>query len=231
MPFEHTICISKPWSWFQKSQPVPTRSLDELEELFYWCTANQNALVIDIPPGPSGLIYEHEANTAIALAQRINLKKGKSLPKNGRFISMGKPVTASSSDIQEEVLFDAKFAVDGGMQTRWAAKDTLAELVVELNPADKFNKISIFEYQDIRKGKNKDDYFSNYRANRIEAYDIDIWKDNGWLNIYHDESSMDDCKVIRFPVFYQASKIRMKILRATAPPSIYEFNVIDFSHR
>jgi alpha-L-fucosidase len=57
MPFEHTICISKPWSWFQKSKPVPARSLDELEELFYWCTANQNALVIDIPPGPSGLIY------------------------------------------------------------------------------------------------------------------------------------------------------------------------------
>ncbi len=231
MPFEHTICISKPWSWFQKSKPVPTRSLDELEELFYWCTANQNALVIDIPAGPSGLIYEHEANTAIALAKRINIQKGKQLPKNGRFISMGKPATASSTDNQKEVLLDAKFAVDGGMQTRWAAKDTLAELVVELNPADKFNKISIFEYQDMRKGKNKDDEFSNYRTNRIEAYDIDIWKDNRWLNIYHDEASMDDCKVIRFPVFYQTSKIRLKVLRATAPPSIYEFNVIDFSQR
>ena len=57
---------------------------------------------------------------------------------------MGKPATASSTDIQKELLLDAKFAVDGGMQTRWAAKDTLAELVVELNPADKFNKISIF---------------------------------------------------------------------------------------
>ena len=228
MPFEHTICISKTWSWFQKSHPVPVRSLDELEELFYWGTANQNSLVVDIPPGPTCLIYAHEANAAIALAQRLNIQKGKPLPRNGRFISLGKPATTNSTYIMKAMSFDAGMAVDGGMQTRWAAKDTLAELVVELNPADKFNKISIFEYQDVREGS---DGFSNYRTNRIEAYDIDIWKDNNWLNIYHDASLMDDCKVIRFPVFYQTSKIRLNVLKAKAPPSIYEFNVIDFSQR
>jgi alpha-L-fucosidase len=228
LPYEHTICISKPWSWFQKSEPVPTRSLDELEELFYWCTANQNSLVVDIPPGPSGLIYEHEANVAIALAQRLNLKKGKALPKNGKFISKGKNCSASSTYYEKEDKYNAKYAVDGGMQTRWAAKDTLAELVVELNPDDRFNKISIFEYQDSKDGG---DGFSNYRSNRIQSYNIDIWKNNQWLTIYHDEASMDDCKVIRFPAFYQASKIRLKVLKATAPPSIYEFNVIDFDKK
>jgi len=231
MPFEHTICISKPWSWFQKSAPVPVRSLDELEELFYWCTSNQNALVLDIPPGKSGRIMEHEANTAIALARRINIQKGKPLPANGKFISMGAAATASSAATLNETTLDAHFAVDGGMQTRWAARDTLAELIIALNPADKFNKIAIFEYQDQVKGKNKNDGFSNYRSNRIEAYDIDIWKEEGWLNIYHDETSMDDCKVIRFPVNYQTSKIRLNVLRATAPPSIYEFNVIDFERK
>jgi alpha-L-fucosidase len=81
------------------------------------------------------------------------------------------------------------------------------------------------------KGKNKNDGFSNYRSNRIEAYDIDLWKEGKWLNIYHDETSMEDCKVIRFPVYYQTSKIRFKVLRAKAPPSIYEFNVIDFERK
>ena len=225
MPFEHTICISKPWSWFQKSKPLPTRSLDELEELFYWCTSNQNTLLLDIPPGKSGIILEHEANTAITLCKRLNLQKNKPLPVNGRFISLKKPVTASSTDTQKKEAFDAKYAVDGGMQTRWASKDTLAELVIELNEEDKFNKISIFEYQDVTQGS---DGFSNYRTNRIEAYDIDIMKEGEWLTICHDESSMDDCKVIRFPVSYQTSKVRLNILKAKAPPSIFEFNVIDF---
>lgn len=231
LPFEHTICISKQWTWFQKANPMPVRDLDELEELFYWCTANQNSLVIDIPPAKTGRLFEHEANTAIALAKRLNIQNGKPLPKNGRFISLAKPAKVSSVYNQEDIKFGAQFAVDGGMQTRWASKDTLAELIVELNPADKFNKIAIFEYQDTKNGKDQSDFFTNYRFNRIEAYHIDIWRDNEWLTIFYDDVSMGDCKVIRFPVWYQTSKIRFKILKASAPPSIYEFNVIDFGEK
>ncbi|MBV5315115.1 MAG: alpha-L-fucosidase [Prolixibacteraceae bacterium] len=231
MPFEHTICISKQWTWFQKANPVPVRDLDELEELFYWCTANQNSLVVDIPPAKSGKLFEHEANTAIALGKRLNIQKEKPLPKNGQFISLAKPANASSVYNQENEKFGAQFAVDGGMQTRWAAKDTLTDLVVKLNPTDKFNKISIFEYQDTKKGNDPKDYFTNYRFNRIQSYNIDIWKDNEWLTIYHGEESMGDCKVIRFPNSYQTTKIRLNVLKATAPPSIYEFNVIDFEKR
>jgi alpha-L-fucosidase len=40
MPFEHTLCLSKAWNWFQKDPMTPVRDLDELEELFYWCTDN-----------------------------------------------------------------------------------------------------------------------------------------------------------------------------------------------
>ena len=32
--FEHTICLSDRWNWFQKKAALPVRSLDELEELF-----------------------------------------------------------------------------------------------------------------------------------------------------------------------------------------------------
>ena len=142
-------------------------------------------------------------------------------------ISLGQTATASSVYNDEVSKYGAQFAVDGGMQTRWASKDTLAELTIELNPADRFNKISIFEFQDTKKSDNDKDFFTNYRFNRIEAYNIDIWQNNDWLTIYHDEQSMGDCKVIRFPVYYQTSKIRLKVLKANSLPSIYEFNVID----
>jgi alpha-L-fucosidase len=227
LPFEHTICISKQWIWFQKSEPVPVRDLDELEELFYWCTDNDNTLIIDIAPDNKGLIREHEANAAIALAKRIGIQYGKPLPKNGKNISFEKKAKASNVYNNETEKWGAWAAVDGALQSRWATSDTLADLAIELNPNDKFNKISIFEYQDRKSGTDKTDFFSNFRFNRIQAYTIDILKGNEWLTIYRGDEPMGDCKLIRFPNYYSTSKIRLKVLKANAPPSIWEFNVIE----
>ncbi len=107
-----------------------------------------------------------------------------------------------------------------------AAADTLAELNINLNQNDHFNKISIFEFQD-SKQINPNDSFSNRRINRIQSYQIDIYKDSKWTTIFSDDQSMDDCKVIHLPVYYSASKIRLKVLKASAPPSVWEFSVID----
>lgn len=116
-------------------------------------------------------------------------------------------------------------AVDGGMQTRWASADTLATLTIELDESKPFNKISIFEYQD---EDYSQDGFSCYRSNRIQEYNIAIFHQNEWRTIYLDNESMGDCKVIRFPQSYRASKIRLEITKALAPPSIKEFNVIQY---
>lgn len=67
VPFEHTLCISKAWNWFQKQEPLPVRSLDELEELFYWCTDNGNTLVVNVPPDRTGKLRAHEADAVIRL--------------------------------------------------------------------------------------------------------------------------------------------------------------------
>jgi alpha-L-fucosidase len=225
MPFEHTICLSKQWNWFQKSTLMPVRSLDELQELFYWCTSNNNTLVVNVPPGPEGIIREHEANAVIKLAQKIGIQKDKPLPKNGKHIALQQPATANSVLNNNDTLFSAKYAVDGGMQTRWAANDTLAELTIELNSKTAFNKISIFEYQDVVQ-INKTDLFSNKRINRIQAYEIAIMENNTWKTIYADDAAMNDCKVIHFPQAYKAKYIKLKILKATAPPSIWEFCVV-----
>lgn len=223
LPFEHTICISKAWTWFQKQQPQPVRDLDELEELFYWCTDNNNTLVVNVPPDQTGRIREHEANTVIELGKRLGIRKDQPLPRNGKFISIKAPATASSTYGNDEAKHGATFAVDGGMQTRWASADTLATLTIQLNEAEAFNKISIFEYCDELYGK---DGFTNTRTNRIQAYNISILQNGQWTPIYSDNQPMGDCKVIRFPKSYHTSQIRLEVTKAIAPPSIYEFNVI-----
>lgn len=110
------------------------------------------------------------------------------------------------------------------MDSRWAAADTLASVEIELNPSESFNKISIFEYQDT---KNLPDGFSQIRIPRIQKYSIDILQDGQWQTIFLSDEPMGDCKVVKLAVSYTTSKLRFKVLKATAPPSIYELSVID----
>ena len=223
LPFEHTICISKKWNWFQKSKPDPVRDLDELEELFYWCTDNDNTLVVNLAPDNTGRIREHEANAVIALAKRIGIQSRKPLPKNGNFLALSAPTQSSSVYKNDIQLYGAHLATDGGMQTRWMADNNNDCLTLNLDAEKSFNKISIFEYCDVKQGDNG---FENTRVNRIQSYKIEIWKNNTWQPVYVSDKPMGDCKVIRFPYPYSTSRLRLNILKSTAPPSIYELNVI-----
>ncbi|MFZ4863953.1 alpha-L-fucosidase [Sphingobacterium sp. Mn56C] len=224
LPFEHTICISSRWNWFQKSMDLPVRSQDELEELFYWSTYNDNCLVVNIPPDQTGRIREYEANAVISLAKRIGITKNKPLPTNGTFISALQDVTASSTLVEDGVSYAATAVTDGNLESRWSAADTTGFLDITLDPKKRFNKITIFEYQDT---KQLDDGFSNIRSNRIQEYIVQIWNNGNWETIYIGAEPMGDCKVIRFPKYYQTAKLRFSILKATGLPAIKEINIID----
>ena len=222
LPFEHTICLSKEWNWFQKMPAKCVRDLDELEELFYWTTSGGNSLVINVPPDRTGRIREHEAQAVIALRNRLGIEYGKPLPTGGRYLQVGCPTEASSTwDGSDEC--SAAQATDGGLQTRWASKEHTPTLTLTLNPEESFNKLTIFEYCDTEQMGD----FSNRRINRIESYKIDrLTLDGEWETIYVSDEPMGDCKTIRFPYPYKASKLRLQVLKARDFPSIYEFNVI-----
>lgn len=223
LPFEHTLCLSSRWNWFQKSAQLAVRELDELQELFYWCTDNDNSLVINVPPDRTGMIREYEALAVIELGKRLGLSENKPLPKNGTFISLLKPAEANSVFSEKDKIYSASYVNDGSLDSRWMAADTLAELIIELNPNDAFNKISIFEYQDT---KNLPDGFSQVRNGRIKEYTIDIFTKGVWQTIFLGTEPMGDCKVIQLPKNYTASKMRFKVVKATAMPSLYELSVI-----
>lgn len=224
LPFEHTICLSKRWNWFEKSVELPVRDLDELQELFYWCTYNNNSLVINVPPDHTGRIREYEVNAVIGLGKALGLSYNKPLPQNGKFISFNKPVTASSVYADKNNAYQAGAINDGSMASRWASTDLLPTVEMQLDASQSFNKITIFEYQDT---KELPDGFQRIRASRIQQYSIDILKGDEWQTIYLGDEPMGDCKVIKLPVRYRTSRLRLKVLKATAPPSIYEMSVIE----
>ena len=220
LPFEHTICISKEWNWFQKKQPRSVRDIDELEELFYWTTSNGNTLVINIPPDRRGKIMEHEAQCAIALRQRLGIESGKPLPTGGKYLDLEATATSQWDSSGE---YSPQRACDGGMQTRWAAKELTPSIEFTLNPDESFDKITIFEYCDVEQLGD----FSNRRINRIQKFNIECEKDGSWETIYVSDTPIGDCLTIRLPYSMSVDKIRMNVTSSTAPPSLYEFSVID----
>lgn len=222
LPFEHTICLSKEWNWFQKETPRPVRDLDELEELFYWTTSNGNSLVVNIPPDRTGRLREHEIQTAVALRQRLGIEPGKPLPTGGRYLDL----KASASSVWEgDDEWGAAKACDGGMQTRWASADLTPSIEFGLDPDEEFDKITIFEYCDTEPIDN----IANRRVNRIQTFDIECLRDGRWETIHISDTPIGDCRTIRLPYPCKAEKIRMNITRASAPPSLYEFSVINTS--
>lgn len=65
LPFECTQTISVLGNWFAHPEDTTVRELEELEEIFYVATANDNCLLLNIPPN----IHGEQNPTAI---QRIN---------------------------------------------------------------------------------------------------------------------------------------------------------------
>lgn len=224
MPFEHTICLSKAWNWFQRAQPMPVRDIDELEELFYWTTSNDNTLVVNVGPNREGRIYEHEANALLALAQRLGIGHGKPLPSRPGKIVSYRAEAAATSVWGGDAGYEAWRAVDGGMQTRWASETLNPVLTLSFSQPKSFNKIVMFEYQEQTTG---DDGFSNQRVGRIRSYTIDVMQDGRWVTVYVGNESLGDCKVIRLPRRYTSQQVRLNVLSASAPPSIWEFELID----
>jgi alpha-L-fucosidase len=225
LPFETTICLSDRWNWFQKKDVMPTRSLDELEELFYWCTSNDNTFIVNVPPDQTGRLRQNEIDAIFALADRLGIRGGKtalpkSPPKSPLNQAFGVPATASSV-WQNNPEYGPDRAVDTSLETRWASEALCATL--ELSPAEPFvfNRISIMEYPDTT---DLGDSFSQRRDFRIQAYTIDVLQNGSWRTIDRG-STIGATKIIRLKQTETADRVRIAITEASKPPSLFHVSI------
>lgn len=220
LPFEHTICLSDRWNWFQKKDVVPARSVDELEELFYWCTANKNVLLVNVPPDQTGRLRENEREAVFALADRLGIRGGnKPLPVAPVNQAAGVPAEADSEwDAQHA----AAKAVDTDIEnSRWAANENQASLTLSPEKPFSFNRVALHEYAEF---KDLGDGFSRIRTYRTRAFTLDAWQDGKWETI-HTGKEIGAARVIRFPKMQTAAKLRLRVTEASGPPSILQFSV------
>lgn len=215
LPFEHTICLSERSNWFQKKQIMPTLSVDELEQLFYWCTANQNILIINVPPDQHGQVRANERETLLALADRLHIRNGiKKTPKPLNNILFNVPVHSSEATLDPTHLL--QHINDYSLETWWQSTEAAVDLTFDLSTPNTFQKIVIMEAADMEDLK---DGFSKIRKYSIESYSIDIQKNGKWETIYTG-NTIGACKTIHLPKKISATSIRVSIHKASAPAKI-----------
>jgi alpha-L-fucosidase len=72
MPWETTVCISQ--KWFYNTTDTVYKSVDELYDLYKIATAQDNILILDLPPDRSGRLREKDIELVMALRKRIDAK-------------------------------------------------------------------------------------------------------------------------------------------------------------
>jgi alpha-L-fucosidase len=218
LPFEHTICLSDRWNWFQKKKILAARPVDELEELFYWCTANDNIMIVNVPPDQSGRIRTHEKNRIIEVADRLGIRGGKQkLPSGPINLTFKQKIVASS---QKENL-NAEKANDYSLETFWTANDSVADLEITFDSKVSFDRVVLFEEPIM---KDLGDLFSKIRIFKVKEYELQSFSNGIWDTFYTGEI-IGAAKIIKLPNEITADKIRLKILKASGFPSISHISV------
>ena len=213
LPFEHTICLSDRWNWFQKKDVVPARPVAELEEIFYWGTANGNALLINVPPDQTGRQRANEVQAVLQLADRLGIRGG------------DKPLPARGPNLLERAAVNptnAVAAVDTSIETSWRAAETNATLMITPAQPITFDRLSLVETADM---KDLGDGFSQERHYRVEGFTIEVRTEAGWNQIYAGQG-IGATLSLKLPRT-TASALRLTVLAASGLPGFDHIGAYD----
>ena len=72
MPWETTVCISQ--KWFYNTRDTVYKTVDELYQIYKKATAQDNILILDLPPNRQGRLREKDIKLVLALRKMIDNK-------------------------------------------------------------------------------------------------------------------------------------------------------------
>jgi alpha-L-fucosidase len=196
---------------------LAARPVDELEELFYWGTANDNIMIINLPPDQTGRIRTNEKNRILELADRLGICGGKKkLPSGPVNLTFKQKIVASS----ELPNFAAENANDFSLETYWKANDSVADLEITFDKIVTFDCVVLFENADM---KDLGDKFSFIRSFKVEEYELQSFSNGVW-DTFYTRDVIGATKIVKLPNEITAEKIKLRILKSNGLPSISHFS-------
>ena len=131
------------------------------------------------------------------------------LPENanlGENLALAAKATASSA-WKNQSSYAAKAAIDGKLDSRWAAAAKVASIEIILPQATKLNAILIHEYKK-----------------RIQSYTLEAFIEGNWVQIQAGKSISK--KPLKFKAI-KTTRIRLQIQKSTEPPSLWEIELYN----
>ena len=226
LPFEHTVCISDLANWFQKKAIRPARTADELKALYYWCTANDNVLLVNIPPDQTGQLRANEVEAALVTADLLGIRGGEApLPAAPLNQALGVVAESDSTTGPEGA---ASLSVDTRLEgSSWRSAATPA--MVTLTPASpfRFDRIVLHEFFTV---KDLGDKFSQLREFAVQKFAIETRQEGEW-KVIHEGETIGAVQTIRFPTLQNAEQLRVRIITASRPAGLRLIEVSNSSAR
>jgi len=200
LPPECDVSIRPGWFW-RESEDARVKTPKQLTDLYYQSVGRGANLLLNVPPTRGGVLGEPDIASLKAFGEYRRATFTTDLAARAK-------VTASNIRGNRRMYAPVNL-VDGKDESVWAADDGVKTPQAEIVLAHRatFNVIRIRE--DIRFGQ------------RIDALEVDRWE-NGWQPLA-SATSIGVRRLIRLPQPVTASRLRLRIAKASASPALSEF--------
>ncbi len=204
MPAECDVSLRPGW-FYHESQNTQVKSPYALLNLYYKSVGRGANLDLGLSPNKDGLLNPEDV---------ASLQKFGSILKETFAVNLAKGATLKASNIRgkNSIAFGPKFLLDNDRYSYWATDDDVKtpELTLDLGSEKTFNVIRLRE--NIKLGQ------------RIEAFEIDAWKNGSWQQIA-SATSIGSNRLIRLPQNITTNKVRLRITQSPVSIALSDFGL------
>lgn len=203
LPAECDVSIRPGWFWHEKENDR-VKTPQQLVDLYFKSVGRGAGLLLNIPPDRRGRLGDQDVASLKTFRQSLQQTFSRNLAEGARL---------KASNIRgNSRAYRAQNLLDGDPNTYWATDDAVStpELIVDLKSPQTFDVIRLGEAIQL--------------GQRVDAFNVDIWKDGGWIPIAQG-TSIGSCRLIRLPEPAQASRLRLSITASPVCIALAEFGV------
>ena len=200
VPAECDVSIRPGW-FYHASEDARVKSGATLVDLYFSSVGRGGSFLLNLAPDRRGQIPDTDVNSLREFRRILDATFRDDYAASAR-------VSASNTRGNGDRRFSPRNVIDDKRNTYWTSDDQIktAELIIELGRERTFNVVRLREYLPL--------------GQRVEAFALDIWKNNEWQE-FASGTSIGNCKLVRAkPV--TTTKVRLRITQAPVCPAISE---------
>lgn len=200
VPAECDVSIRPGW-FYHPEEDSKVKTGSTLADLYYASVGRGSSFLLNLAPDRRGQIPDADVNSLREFRRLLDATLRTDY-------AQGALVTASNTRGNGDRRFSPRNVIDRRRDTYWTTDDQIKtpELIIDLGREQTFNVIRVREYLPL--------------GQRVEAFALDVWKDNQWQEFARG-TSIGNSKLVRGkPV--TTTKLRLRITRAPVCPAISE---------